>query len=138
MIRTQLIGNLGRGAEVRQINGSFAINFPVAHNKRIVTQDGEVIDQTIWVSCTQWVKQKTDLVKYLQKGTLVHVEGEPDVRTYTTREGKTAVDFRLRVNRVELLSSPKQGSETAPQQQPPSATAEATQADQDDSMPWDD
>lgn len=113
MLTTSIIGNIGRNAEVREVNGSLAVNFSVAHNERIVTRDGEVINKTIWINCTQWIKKKTELFKYLTKGTLVFVEGKPEMKGYTDDKGKAAVDFRLRVGKIELLSSPKEESQKA-------------------------
>ena len=107
MIKTQVIGNLGNDAVTREVNGRIGLNFSVAHNERSVNGDGEVWDRTIWVNCTRWMNKVTDLPKYLKKGTLVHVTGVPNMRIYKNRDNQTAIDFKLKVESLELLSSPK-------------------------------
>ena len=113
MLKTQVIGNIGKDATIREINGDYAINFSVAHNERIVTGDGEVIEKTVWVNCTRWLKKRTELSKYLKSGTMVHVAGSPDFRIYRGSDGRNKVDFRLRVDSIELLSSKEKQHEPA-------------------------
>lgn len=108
MLKTQVIGNVGRDAIMREINGNWALNFSVAHNERVILEGGEVRDKTIWVSCTRWMKKPSELQKYLKKGTLVHVAGTPSFRTYTNNDGIRDVDFKLKVESLELLSKAKE------------------------------
>lgn len=131
MLKTSIIGNIGRNAQVREVNGSFAVNFSVAHNERIVSRDGEVTDKTIWLNCTQWIKKRTELAKYLIRGTLVYVEGKPEMKIYTADNGKAAVDFRLRVTNIELLSSPKEEKQKAETPQTTQKRKTADNADPD-------
>jgi len=107
MLKTQVIGNLGKDAVVRETNGKIALNFSVAHNERVITGDGEVFDRTIWVNCTRWLKKRGELHKYLNKGTLVHVAGTPSVKIFRNKDGVMDVDFRLKVDSIELLSKGK-------------------------------
>jgi single-strand DNA-binding protein len=110
MLTAQVIGNVGRDATINEINGDFAMNFSVAHNERVVTGDGEVIEKTVWVNCTRWLKKRTELARYLKKGTLVHVAGKPEFKIYKGNDGRNRVDVRLRVDAIELLSSKEQSA----------------------------
>ncbi len=110
MIKMQVIGNIGRDAEVKEVNGRKAINFTVASNKRVVDGNGEIINKTTWVSCAMWREsnQSTELAKYLNAGTKIYVEGYPEINMYKDAGGKTAASIKLVVTQVELLSAKKE------------------------------
>lgn len=112
MIKAQVIGNLGKDCIVNSVGGKNVINFSVAHTEKFKTAQGETKDKTIWVECAYWT-DKTGIAPYLKKGQQVYVEGQPDVRTYTTNDGKQGATFSLRVSQVQLLGSTQQ----QPQQQ---------------------
>jgi single-strand DNA-binding protein len=53
---------------------------------------------------------------YLKKGTQVYVEGTPDVRSYTTADGRQGASLTLRIVSVQLLGAkPGGGSADASQ-----------------------
>ncbi|MFX7098641.1 single-stranded DNA-binding protein, partial [Acinetobacter baumannii] len=54
--------------------------------------------------CAYWT-DRTAIAPYLKKGTQVYVEGQPDVRTYTTKDGTNGATLSLRVVSVQLLGS---------------------------------
>lgn len=101
MIKLQVIGHLGRDCNTNTVNGKNVINFTVAHTERYTSQ-GQQKDKTIWVDCAYWT-DRTGIAQYLKKGTQVYVEGSPDVRSYTTNEGKQGASLTLRVLNVQLL-----------------------------------
>ena len=102
MIKLQIIGNLGKDALVNNVNGKNVINFTVAHTERYKDAQGIQKDKTIWVDCAYWT-ERTAVAPYLKKGTMVFVEGQPDVRTYTTQDGRNGASLVLRVAGVQLL-----------------------------------
>lgn len=106
MLKMQVIGYLGRDAEVIEINPeNMAIKFSVAHTYK---------DKTVWVECTIFRKPNNlGIAQYLKKGTQVHVDGLPSVHAYTTSTGEVAGKMQLIVNDVQLL-----GSKAADQSQP--------------------
>lgn len=104
MIKLQVIGNLGKDALVNNVNGKNVINFTVAHTERFKDAQGIQKDKTIWVDCAYWT-DRTAVAPYLKKGTQVFVEGQPDVRTYTTQDGRNGTSLTLRVASVQLLGS---------------------------------
>jgi len=85
MIKLQVIGNLGKDAVLNNVNGKNVINFTVAHTERYKDAQGVQKDRTTWVDCAYWT-DRTAVAPYLKKGTMVYVEGTPDVRTYTTAD----------------------------------------------------
>jgi single-strand DNA-binding protein len=102
MIKLQVIGNLGKDALVNNVNGKNVINFTVAHTEKFKDAQGNQKDKTIWVDCAYWT-ERTAVAPYLKKGTQVYVEGQPDVRSYTTTDGRNGASLVLRVSSVQLL-----------------------------------
>ncbi len=112
MIKLQVIGNLGKDAIVNDVNGKSVINFTVAHTERFKDAQGNQKDKTIWVDCAYWT-DRTAVAPYLKKGTQVYVEGQPDVRTYTTQDGRNGATLSLRVASVQLLGSKNNDSSSS-------------------------
>ncbi len=108
MIRLQVIGNLGKDCTVNNVNGKSVINFSVAHTEKFKDAQGNQKDKTVWVECAYWT-DRTAVSPYLKKGTQVFAEGTPDVRTYTTSEGKQGASLRLNVFSVQLLGTKGSG-----------------------------
>ncbi len=121
MIKMQAIGHLGKDAVVNNVNGKSVINFTVAHTEKFKDPQGNPKDKTIWIDCAYWT-DRTAVAPYLKKGTQVYVEGNPDIRTYTTQDGKNGATLSLRVLGVQLLGGKNEGGNSggnyqAPQQQ---------------------
>jgi single-strand DNA-binding protein len=110
MIKLQVIGNLGKDCITNTVNSKSVINFNVAHTEKFKDNTGVQKDKTIWVECAYWT-DRTAVAPYLRKGTLVYVEGSPEVRTYAKNDGTPGVSLTLRVNNVQLLGGrPESGS----------------------------
>jgi single-strand DNA-binding protein len=107
MIKLQVIGNLGKDAITNNVNGKTVINFSIAHTEKFKDAMGNQKERTIWVECAYWT-DRTALVPYLKKGTQVYVEGNPDIRTYTTQDGKQGASLTLRIQNIQLLGSRSQ------------------------------
>ena len=108
MIKLQVIGNLGKDALVNNVNGKNVINFTVAHTEKFKDAQGNQKDRTTWVDCAYWT-DRTAVAPYLKKGTQVYVEGQPDVRSYTTQDGRNGASLVLRVISVQLLGGKAEG-----------------------------
>lgn len=98
MINLNLIGTLGKDAEVRDAAGTKVINFSVAVNQGY----GEK-KTTLWVEAAKF-GEKTAIVEYLKKGTKVYISGEPTLRTWEAN-GKSGTSLQIRVQEIELLSA---------------------------------
>lgn len=107
MIKLQCIGYLGKDATLNQVNGKTVINFNIAHGEKYKDSSGNEINKTTWVSCGYW-SDKTTIVQYLKKGTLIYVEGIPDIKTYKDNQGQMNANITLRVNNIQLLGSKKE------------------------------
>lgn len=93
-----LTGNLGKDAELNTTpNGNMVIKFSLA-----VKTGRNDNARTTWWNCSYWVK--TDgILKFLTKGKLIGVTGEPSLREYSTDSGKRQ-SLDLNVRDVILLS----------------------------------
>ena len=121
MIKLQVIGNLGKDAQVNNVNGKSVINFNVAHTERFKDAQGNQKDRTTWVDCSYWT-DRTAVAPYLKKGTQVYVEGTPDVRTYTTADGRNGASLTLRIASVQLLGGKSNGGDSPSPDQSAGAT----------------
>ncbi len=104
MVKLQIIGNLGKDCTINNVNGKNVINFSVAHTEKYRDAQGSPKERTTWVECAYWT-EKTGIAPYLKKGTQVYAEGTPDVRTYTTQDGRHGATLSLRIMTVQLLGS---------------------------------
>jgi single-strand DNA-binding protein len=108
MIKLLAIGNLGKDCVVNNVNGKSVINFSVAHTEKFRDAQGQQKDKTVWVECAYWT-DRVAIAPYLKKGTQVYVEGTPDIRTYTTGDGRQGTSLTLRVGSVQLLGTREGG-----------------------------
>ena len=115
MIKLTAIGNLGKDAVLNNVNGKNVINFNVAHTEKYKDAQGNQKDKTIWIDCSYWT-ERTGIAPYLKKGTSVYLEGQPDVRSYTAKDGTNGASLVLRVGLVQLLSKGSQSDGNAAQQ----------------------
>lgn len=104
MIKTQVIGHLGKDAVVNNVNGKTVINFSVAHTEKFKDVNGNQKEKTTWVDCSNWT-EKTAIAPYLKKGTQVFVEGTPDSKAYLTQDNKAGSTLTVRVSNIQLLGN---------------------------------
>ena len=107
VFETRLIGNIGKDAEVKNMdNGIVAINFPVAHNKNWKDKKtGTLRTKTTWINCTIWKKEGSSLkiIDYLKKGTLVDLVGTPFSKAYSHEDGSVRSEIRLNISKTNIL-----------------------------------
>ena len=127
MLKLLVIGHLGRDASMNTVNGKNVINFPVAHSEKYKDAQGVQVERTTWVDCAYWT-DRVAIAPYLKKGTQVYAEGTPDVRSYTTNDGRVGATLTLRVLNIQLIGAKTEGSiDPSPQQSAPSAASTSYQ-----------
>jgi single-strand DNA-binding protein len=104
MIKLTLIGNLGRDAILRDVQGKHVISFSVAHTEKYKDSTGAQKDKTVWVECSYW-SERINLVPFLKKGGLIYVEGQPHIDVYENKVGEKVAGIKLRVTLVQILSN---------------------------------
>lgn len=117
MIKMQVIGHLGKDCVVNTVNGKNVINFTVAHSEKYKDSQGVLQEKTIWVDCAYWT-DRTAVAPYLQKGTQVFVEGQPEARSFQRNDGTPGSSLSLRVREVQLLGGKNDRSVAGSYQQP--------------------
>lgn len=124
MIKMQVIGHLGKDCVVNTVNGKNVINFTLAHSEKYKDSQGVLQEKTIWVDCAYWT-DRTAVAPYLQKGTQVFVEGQPEARSFQRNDGTPGSSLSLRVREVQLLGG-KSDRSVAGSYQPNTTAAAAT------------
>ena len=108
MIIASVVGNLGRDAELKNLDNGTVSNFSVASGAyNYKTKEKE----TTWVECSLWGKKAQSLNEYLKQGAKVHVSGELSFESYTSKkDGEVRFSKRLNVDNIELCGSKQNGS----------------------------
>ncbi len=114
-----VIGFLGRDAEVKVHGTESVVNFSIAHTDKYKDGSGVLHEKTTWVSCSKWV-ENTNIAQYMKKGSLVYVSGFPEAKSWKNKNGEQQPYLNLRVINIQLLSSKKEDNSN--QQAPQSTT----------------
>lgn len=138
-LKIQIIGNIGKDAEVKQFDGGgCAISFNVASTEKYTKGNGETVENTTWVNCTKFVQPggSTKIADYLKKGVRVMVEGRPSTRAYLSNNNPAA-SLDCKVSNLLLLSSVNESSQTPAQHRgetvyPPQQVAQQNEPEADD------
>lgn len=86
--KVQLIGNLTRDPEVKQIPGGQAVaSFSVATNFTWTDQSGQKQDKSEFHNIVAWRKLAEICGQYLKKGSKVYIEGRLQTRDWEGEDG---------------------------------------------------
>jgi single-strand DNA-binding protein len=103
--RVQLLGRLGGDPEVRSTqNDTQVANFNIATSEKY-TKDGETQEKTQWHRVVAWGKLAEIGSQYLNKGSLVMIEGKLETRQYEDKEGATRYATEVIASDIYLLPS---------------------------------
>ncbi len=97
-----LIGRLGKDAELREFDSGSVTSFTLATTEKYKDKSGNMVNNTDWHNCQAW--NKKPVTPYLKKGTLVHVSGKIKTRSYD-QDGQKKFITEIVVNNIILLSS---------------------------------
>lgn len=105
MNRVELIGRLTSKPELRFTSTNKAVTkFSVAINR--------LNDGVDFINVLAWEKQAENIANYLDKGSLVGIEGNIQTGTYEDKDGNKRTTFEVVANRVEFLESKKTTQES--------------------------
>jgi len=110
MNSVNLIGRLGQapGESLRYAQtGTAILPFTLAINRR-PAKDGS--SQTDWIDCIAFGVTAENMATYLEKGSLVGVEGRIQTRKYETQDGQKRKAVEVVANTVHFLGK-KQGGQ---------------------------
>ena len=109
-----IIGNLTRDPESRQVGDKTVCNFTVAVNRRQKDKDGNNVADFFRISA--WGKIGETCQKYLTKGRKVGVTGSVSVHPYAGQDGTPKASLEVFASEVEFLSSGNNNEQSAPAQ----------------------
>lgn len=122
MQEIQIIGRIGKDAEVKDFNNNQVINFSVAVSEKYTNkQTGEITNNTTWFECAKW-GNNTSVAQYIKKGGQIFVKGKINNRAWLDQNGTPQVTNGINVFEIELLGS-KDDSTPQPQGQRSPSTA---------------
>lgn len=126
---TFAVGNLGRDAEIKNINGKDYIAFSLA------LKDGR--ESTQWANVLIY-KTSDTIAQYLTKGKPVAVVGRSVLKVYTGKDGQAHIDETIWADKLEFVSTQKEGAApaAAPAPAPQEAPAAAPVEEGSDDLPF--
>jgi len=99
-----LVGNLGNMPEVKTLSDEVQVaKFSLATTEIYKDKDGQKQSQTEWHTILAWRGLADLAAKYLQKGSLVYVEGKLQTRTYQDKDGKNRYVTEIIAQEITLL-----------------------------------
>lgn len=108
MNRAILIGRLGRDPEVRYTGAGQAVaNFSLATEESYKDRRGERQKRTEWHKVVVWGKQAENVEKFLEKGSLVAVEGKLQTRTWDGKGGEKRSAVEIVASYFRILEGGK-------------------------------
>src|SRR5215216_4187312 len=114
--RVQLIGRLGRDPESKFTpTGKRVAHFSIAVSNNWKTNEGETKESTEWVNVEAWERLGVVCQEYLQKGSLVYIEGRLKTDRYEV-EGETKYFTKVVASTVQFLSDSR-AEESLPKQE---------------------
>ncbi len=130
MLKTMLIGNLGRDPELKYSpEGRPTLRFTVACNYRARSPEGEWQDATEWLRVTVFGQRAEGLAQQLRKGSRVYVDGQLEARPWTDRRQQPQAGLEVIARDVEFAGPRVDDERGAPpatpgEQRPPVDEAE--------------
>lgn len=86
--KVTLIGNLGKDPDVQTLDGNVSVaKFSLATTESFKDKNGQTHTDTEWHTVVLWRSLAELARNYLQKGSLVYVEGKLKTRSYDDRDG---------------------------------------------------
>jgi len=131
--KVMLLGNLGRGPELRTTpKGTAVLNFPMATSRRWKDRDsGELQSLADWHRVVVWGRQAEVLAEHLKKGSQVHIEGRLQTRSWTDGDGAKRYVTEIVAFRIQMLGRPEDRKAPDPVEEP-EAPAEAPEVEGND------
>lgn len=102
--RVELIGNLGHRPELHHTTAGVPVTtLSVATNEKWRTKDGKEQERTEWHRVVVWQRAAEAAAEYLDKGSLVSVEGALRAREWTDGDGSRRVSIEIHARPGGLL-----------------------------------
>lgn len=102
--RAILVGRLTRDPELRRTQNDIPVTtFTLAVNRTFRNQQGE--QEADFINCVVWRRQAENVAKYVNKGSLVGVEGRIQSRSFDDQEGNRRFVTEIVADSVQFLET---------------------------------
>jgi single-strand DNA-binding protein len=110
--RVVLVGRLTKDPELRYTNSNIAVaTFTMAVDRGFTNADGK--KETDFIPIVVWKKSAENVAKYLNKGSLVGVDGRIQTRNYEASDGTRRYITEVVADSVKFLDSKPKDDSTA-------------------------
>ena len=107
MNRVCLIGRLTNKPELRQTNSNLALTrFTLAVNRNFSNSQGQ--READFITIVAWRKQAENICRYLDKGSLISVEGRIQTGSFDGQDGQRRYTTEIIADQVNFLESRSQ------------------------------
>lgn len=106
-----LVGRLGKDPEIRYTQDGAAIcNFSIATSETRKDRNGEKKQMTEWHKIVAFRKLAEICNQFLQKGSLIYLEGSIHTRTWEDKDGNKRSTTEIRMDVMKMLGDSKSAS----------------------------
>jgi single-strand DNA-binding protein len=106
--KVTLIGNLGGNPEIQKLQGNVTVaKFSLATTESFKDVQGQLHSTTDWHTIILWRSLADLAAKYLQKGSLIYVEGKLKTRSYDDKEGSKRYVTEIIGDQIIMLDKPE-------------------------------
>ena len=115
--RVQVIGRLGRDVEIRYTQAGKAVaSLAVAAGEKWKDQNGNVQEHTEWFNVSMFGRLAEVAGEFLQKGSLVFIEGKQRTEKYQDKDGNDRYSVKLMADQMKMLGGNGGGNDNQNQQ----------------------
>ncbi len=109
--KAQLIGRLGQDPEVRYTQSNTAVaTLSIATSERYKDSNGEQQERTEWHRVVAWGRLAEICQQYLNKGSLVYIEGPIQTRSWEDNQGQKRYTTEIKALQMTMLDSKGSGN----------------------------
>lgn len=113
-----IIGNLTKEWETKILpSGTEINNSAIATTHKYKKQNGEQVEETMFLDVSSMGKQGTILKQYTAKGSKVFLQGRLVFQQWKAQDGTSRSRHTMQVSEFKFLDSKKDGGHTQPNQQ---------------------
>ncbi len=107
MNKAFLVGRLTKDPELRYTGSNIAVaNFTIAINRTFTNQSGE--READFINIIVWRKQAENIKNFLNKGSLVAIDGRISTRNYDDKDGNKRYVTEVVADNVQFLENKSQ------------------------------
>lgn len=108
--KAMLIGRLGQDPEVRYTQANTAVaTLSIATSERFKDSNGEAQERTEWHRVVAWGRLAEICQQYLNKGSLVYIEGPIQTRSWEDKDGQKKYTTEIKALQMTMLDSKGSG-----------------------------